>query len=119
MKENLTKLLLLSFLLCSFQFSFAQFTANGKVIDADGEALIGATVQVKGTTTGTVTDIDGNYSLRVDADQAILVFSYTGFESAEYSVSSASPTLDVTMDVLSEQLTEIVVVQRSYGWHIH
>ena len=56
---------------------FAQRTISGKVADAGGEPLIGASVVVKGTSSGTVTDIDGSYSLSVPSDSKILVYSYT------------------------------------------
>ena len=113
MREKLQSLLLVGFLLASVQFSFAQFTASGKIVDTQGEPLIGATVLVKGTTIGTVTDIDGNYTLQVPNDAAILVLSYTGFTNQEIAVTSANPNVDATMEVSAEQLTEVVVV--GYG----
>jgi len=85
----------------------AQRTITGTVIDESGETLIGASVLVKGTTTGTVTDIDGSYSLDVPAGEQTLTFSYTGYATQDV-VTSASNVLDVT---LSEglELTEVVV----------
>lgn len=78
--------------LCLLAFSgvaYAQeITVKGTVTSAtDGEPLIGATVQVKGTTTGTATDIDGNYSLQVQQG-AMLTFSYVGMQPKEVKVSS-------------------------------
>ena len=55
---------------------------SGKVKDASGESLIGVNVVQKGTSNGTVTDIDGNFSLRVPGN-SIITFSYIGFESIE------------------------------------
>ncbi|MFK7978569.1 MAG: SusC/RagA family TonB-linked outer membrane protein [Saprospiraceae bacterium] len=85
----------------------AQRTITGTVIDTEGESLIGASVLVKGTTTGTVTDIDGSYSLDVPDGEQTLVFSYTGYATQDV-VTSASNVLDVT---LSEglELSEVVV----------
>lgn len=61
--------------------TFGQMTVSGKVTDSAGEALIGANVTAKGAAgTGTITDIDGMYSLRVPAGTATLVFSYTGYD---------------------------------------
>ena len=85
----------------------AQRSVSGTVTDATGEALIGASVLVKGTTAGTVTDVDGRYEVSVPDGSTVLVFSYTGFESQEVSLG-ASNVVDVT---LSEgvALTEVVV----------
>lgn len=79
----------------------------GTVTGDDGSALIGATVLLKGTSTGTITDVDGKYSLRVPNDGAVLVFSFTGFSTEEIAVG-ASNVLDLTMK--SGQVLEEVVV---------
>lgn len=63
-------------------------TSKGKVIDATtNEPLIGVSILEKGTGNGVVTDIDGNYSLNVSSPQAVLIFSYIGYESVEKKVS--------------------------------
>lgn len=88
--------------------AFAQTTLSGVVTDESGETLIGASVAVKGTTSGTVTDIDGRFSLTVPANSELLVVSYTGFATLEYPITAAT---EVTI-VLSEsaaQLNEVVV----------
>ena len=66
---------------------FAQsLTVSGKVVSSDdGYGLPGVTIQVKGTSTGTVTDMDGNYSLNADGKD-VLVFSYVGYKSKEIAV---------------------------------
>ncbi|MCB0628299.1 MAG: TonB-dependent receptor [Saprospiraceae bacterium] len=87
----------------------AQRTITGQVSDENGEGLIGATVLVKGTTVGTVTDIDGNYTVQVPADANTLVFSYTGFVSQEIELGAAN-TLDVTMTTDVIGLEDVVVV---------
>lgn len=85
----------------------AQRTIMGTVTGDDGSALIGATVLVKGTSTGTVTDIDGKYSVRIPGDGSILVVSYTGFSTQEVAVG-ASNVVDVTLK--SGQVLEEIVV---------
>ena len=77
-------------------FTYAQRTVTGSVIDDLGDALIGANVLVKGTTVGTVTDIDGKYTLTVPKDMNTLVFSYTGYATQEMELG-ASNVLDITM----------------------
>ncbi len=85
----------------------AQRTIMGTVSGDDGSALIGATVLVKGTSAGTITDIDGKYSIRVPNEGAVLVFSFTGFTSEEVAVGTSN-VVDVTMK--SGQVLEEVVV---------
>lgn len=86
-------------------------SVSGTVRYADGEEIIGATVQIKGTTRGTVTDIDGRYTISVEADQ-ILVFSYVGMETQEIAVKD-SKTIDVVLEFDVAELDEVVVV--AYG----
>lgn len=85
----------------------AQRTIMGTVTGDDGSALIGATVLVKGTSTGTVTDVDGKYSVRVSGEGNTLIFSYTGFTTEEVVVG-ASNVVDVVMK--SGQVLEEIVV---------
>lgn len=80
---------------------------SGKVTAENGEGLVGANVLIKGSTAGTVTDIDGNYKIQVDSE-ATLVFSYIGFIQQETVVGSRS-VIDVTMIADAEQLSEVVV----------
>jgi TonB-linked SusC/RagA family outer membrane protein len=86
--------------------TIAQRSVTGTVTGQDGEPLIGASVLLKGTTVGTITDFDGNYELEVPEGPQTLVISYTGFTTVELEASSG--TLDV---VLQEgvTLTEAVV----------
>jgi len=66
----------------SFEVSAQQRVVTGKVIsEEDGLGLPGATVLVKGTTVGTTTDIDGNYSVNVPAGSDVLIFSFVGLKS--------------------------------------
>ncbi|MFK7932080.1 MAG: carboxypeptidase-like regulatory domain-containing protein, partial [Saprospiraceae bacterium] len=87
----------------------AQFTVTGTISDSEGEPLIGATVLVKGTALGTVTDFDGNYSINVPGDAGELEFSYTGYSSMTMDVSSTNSQVDVILDSSSTQLDEVVV----------
>ena len=87
------RLLTFSFLFCTFiTFSFAQFTVTGKVVDAENFPLIGVSVIELNTTNGTVTDIDGKYSLNVSSEDAIVTFSYLGYSTQEIIASNAGST---------------------------
>lgn len=86
---------------------------SGRVIsEDDGEGIPGATVQIKGTTQGTVTDFDGNFSLSVPDDNAVLVFSYVGFKTQEIVVGEQTE-INITMSYDLSTLEEVVVV--GYG----
>lgn len=87
-------------------------TVRGKVVDASGEPVIGASVVVKGTTTGVITDLDGNFILNNVSEKSVLVISYVGYKSQEITVSGKS-AINVTMQEDSEMLDEVVVV--GYG----
>lgn len=87
------------------------FVVTGKVM-SNGESVIGATVQVKGKITGTITDIDGNYRLVLDDSKGTLVFSFIGYRSKEVPVNRKS-VIDVELEEDIAQLEEVVVV--GYG----
>lgn len=84
---------------------------NGKITDANGEPVIGASVIVKGTTNGTITDFDGNFTLEVPT-KATLVISYVGYKTLEVPVNGKK-TLAISLKEDSEMLDEVVVV--GYG----
>ncbi len=84
---------------------------NGTVKDQTGETIISASVVVKGTTIGTVTDFDGNYSLDVPDDAKVLVFSYIGMKTQELNITGN--TMNVVLSENSEVLEEVVVT--GYG----
>ena len=84
----------------------SQQKVTGKVKDANGEPLIGVSILVKGTTNGTVTDIDGNFSLQADKG-AVLEVSYIGYATQTVTVTGAP--LNLVMKEDSEQLEEVVV----------
>ncbi|GAA0740854.1 TonB-dependent receptor [Gaetbulibacter jejuensis] len=106
--------MLFAFFVFSSTFTYAQSsTVNGTVTAEDmGGPLPGVTVQVKGTSTGAVTDFDGNYSISVSGSNAILVFSYVGYVTQEVSVSGKS-TVNVVLKPSLEALDEVIVV--GYG----
>ena len=90
-------------------------TISGKVTSIeDGSALPGVNVVLKGTTSGAVTDIDGNYSLNVPADASTLVFSFIGLATEEVEIGSRS-VIDVQMSSDVTQLTEVVVTGVAVG----
>lgn len=110
MKLDFTRANVLLAVMLFFSYSaMAQFTVKGTVKDAANEALIGVSILVKGTTSGTITDFDGSYSINVPSSPAALVFSYTGFASQEVDVSESTGTLDVTMTEDIAQLDAVVV----------
>lgn len=84
---------------------------TGTVVDPTGMPVIGANIMVKGTTNGTITDMDGNFSLEADKD-AILVVSYIGFANQEIKVGNQSK-LSIALKEDAEALDELVVV--GYG----
>ncbi len=108
--------ILTTFLLCVslLSLTFAQRAITGKVTDDKGESLLGASVVVKGTTTGTITDADGSYSLSVPNAGAVLIFSFTGFNTKEVEVGTSN-TLDVTLSegvLLGEVITTALGTKR-------
>ena len=88
-------------------------TLRGAVRDDKGAAIIGATVVVKGTTTGVTTDLEGNYTLRVAAVNPVLQISYVGYDTAEVAVAPQQTVVDVTLRSSSIDMDEVVVV--GYG----
>jgi len=93
--------------------TMAQLRISGRVTDAkDASPLPNVTIQVKGTSTGTITDVDGKYTLSVPDNNAVLVFSYTGYTPQEVPVG-AQTTHDVALELKTNVLTDVVVV--GYG----
>jgi len=101
-------ILSLLFFLACFSFVNAQFTVSGVISDSQG-SLIGVTVLEKGTTNGTTTDLNGNFTLDVSAPDAILVLSYTGYANMEYPVENRN-SLAIAMSEDSKVLDEVVVI---------
>ncbi len=110
--HTLTKGGLLAALLLLCNFAMAQRTVKGKVTDAEGgDALIGASVSVVGTTRGAATDIDGNYSIQVPDGSTQIRFAYTGYTEQVVTLGTSN-TVDVSMKAGSV-LDEVVVI--GYG----
>ncbi|MEG1839078.1 MAG: carboxypeptidase-like regulatory domain-containing protein [Bacteroidaceae bacterium] len=81
---------------------------KGVVKDAQGEPLIGVSVLIKGTTTGTITDFDGNYSVEVPGNNTVLEFSYIGYQKVNYPLAGRT-SFNVVMKEDAQQLNEVVV----------
>jgi TonB-linked SusC/RagA family outer membrane protein len=108
------KLFVVLNLLLSVSLVFAQntITVKGKVTDsANGDPIPGVSVLVKGTTSGLITDFDGNYSVQAPGNGA-LVFSFIGMQTKEIAVNN-STVINVTMETSTEMVDEVIVV--GYG----
>lgn len=103
--------ILLGFLCCSFALVAQETVVSGKVTSGN-EEVIGATVQVKNTTIGVITDVNGSYTITVPDPQAILVFSYIGYQPQEIAVKGQK-IINVELKEDIKQLEEVVVV--GYG----
>lgn len=113
LKSNLFRVLLLVMALILNIEVFAQTTVNGLVIDSNREPVIGASVLVKGTTTGAATDFYGRFTLKVPDENSILVISYVGCETREVAANSAELQSGVIMRENVQNLDELVVI--GYG----
>lgn len=110
MKKNLL-LLMLALLLPAFMYGQEQ-TVSGTVLDTYNMGVPGASIVEKGTTNGTITDFDGNYTLTVSNKNATLVFSFIGYKTQEVPVAGKAK-VDVILQENAEQLDEVVVT--GYG----
>ncbi len=119
MKQNFTRpyenrlfcLTLILLLFLGIQSGFAQTNVSGTVSDENGP-LPGASVVVKGTTVGTTTDFDGNYTIGVPDGSTTLVFSFIGYSAQEVAIGGRT-TVNVTLSEDAQALSEVVVV--GYG----
>ncbi len=113
--KNFTNLFVFSavLILCGAAAAQAQSVVSGTVTDlSDNTSLPGVNVVVKGSTTGTVTDVDGNYQVDVPSDDAVLVFSSVGYATEEVTVGSQR-TIDMNLAPDITSLQEVVVT--SFG----
>ena len=107
--QSLSKgLLLCVWLLCCTIGYGQEQNITGQVVDYLGEPIIGANVLIKGTTTGVITDAEGNFTIKA-APGDILQFSYIGYLNVEVTVKSGKP-LNIQMKEDTEVLDEVVVV---------
>lgn len=87
------------------------YSVQGRVTDANGEPLIGATVMVKGGTLGTITDINGNYSLQLSNGSNYLLINYLGYNTVELPITNS--VLNVVMQESAQYLEEVVISSKS------
>jgi TonB-linked SusC/RagA family outer membrane protein len=95
--------------------AIAQRSISGLVTDQNGEPLIGATIAVKNTSTGTVTDANGRYTIQISKEDAVLIVSYTGYATQEIPLG-ANNSVDVSLKENDKVMDEVVVV--GYGRQI-
>ena len=93
-------------------FAFAQSKVTGTVKDSAGEPIIGASVIVEGTTTGTTTAADGTFTLNVPKN-AVLAVSYIGYEGVSQAVAPGQTTMNIVLTASNTELDEVVVI--GYG----
>ncbi len=101
--------LLLGCVLVGSSSVWAQFTVTGRVLDANGEGLIGATVAVSGTNRGTTTDLNGSFRIEVPGSSATLTISYTGYKTARVQVSAANAQVELTLEEDFAGLDEVII----------
>ena len=94
--------------------SYAQTTVSGNVTDDTGEPVIGASVMIVGTSTGTVTDFDGNYSISKVDQNASLQVSYIGYKTEKVAVNGRTK-IDIQLKPDNEVLDEVIVVGYAVG----
>ncbi|MGL5261497.1 MAG: SusC/RagA family TonB-linked outer membrane protein, partial [Bacteroides sp.] len=118
-KFSLKKITLLIMFLCSIlpmqatlNEAMQDIFVKGRVIDETKEGVPGANIRVKGTTIGTITDIDGYYSIKVPNQKSIIVISFIGYETQEIPVGNKK-VINVSLQDDSQVLDEVVVV--AYG----
>jgi TonB-linked SusC/RagA family outer membrane protein len=113
-QQHFTKSLFVFLLLFTGAFySYAQNrTITGKIIGDDGLGLPGVSIVVKGTTTGTISNVDGNYMLKIGSADNVLVYTSIGMDKVEVEVGNRT-IIDVTMNVSNFGLDEVIVV--GYG----
>ena len=105
------KLFLGTFFIISFQVH-AQIIIKGNIVDDQNESVIGATIMVKGTTIGTVSDIRGDYSISVPENSEALIVSFIGYKSKEIPISTRV-IIDIKLEIDIAELESIVVT--GYG----
>ena len=109
-KRNVRKFSLLMFaLVCASASGVAQYLVTGKITSGEDQSpLPGVNILVKGTSNGTITDANGDYSLSIISGNEVLVFSFVGFVTQEVEISGRT-SFDVVLASDAKQLSEIVV----------
>ncbi len=85
--------LLIGLLILMSQISLAQISVSGKITDEKGQSIPGASIVVKGTTTGTISDLDGNFSISIPSFGTVIVASFVGLQTHEVSISASTGNL--------------------------
>ena len=110
--NSCSRMMFLFLMLLCVSFTYAQNKVTGKVVDTSGEGVIGASVIIQGTSSGTVTDFEGNFSLQNVPSNAQLTVSYIGYLTQTVPVNGRS-NISITLQEDSKSLDEVVVV--GYG----
>ena len=113
LKSNLFKVLVFATALILNISVYAQTTVSGLVIDSNREPVIGATVLVKGTSTGTATDFEGRFTVKAPNENSMLVISYVGCETREVAANSPELQNGIVLRENVQNLDEVVVI--GYG----
>ena len=112
MCKSRQRIMILLLLLCSTVYSYGQSLVTGIVIDDKNEPVIGATIQLKGGNTGTITDIDGKFKLNINSNNPVLTISFVGYETQEVPLKGKQ-TVKVILKEVYNELQEVTVV--AYG----
>lgn len=96
-------------MLIAATMAFAQTTITGTVKDDKGEALPGVNVTVKGTISGTITDVNGNFTLKNQNPPITLIFSFIGYKAQEVQVDASNSTLNVILESAASELAEVII----------
>ena len=108
-RKSLQRLMVLGLLTAGSVGAYAQNKVTGTVVDANGEPIIGASVQVKGTKTGAVTDLDGHFTINNVKDGQDLTISYVGFTTQTVTLKGSAP-VNVTLQEDNQTLNDVVVI---------
>lgn len=110
-------LLMIGFIFLTCFFGYSQsVTVTGTVTDADtGDVLPGASIIVKGTSNGAITDFNGNFSINLESNKNVLIFSFLGYFSIEETVESRSE-ISIALTPNANELDEVVII--GYGTQI-
>lgn len=110
MKRSFTKLsMTFAFVLLAITLGFTQMTVSGTVTDQNGDPVLGATIYVKGTTLGTLTDLDGTFAIDVPDSNTELEISYLGFKTLSLTLSPDDTMISIVLEEDINQLDEIVI----------
>ena len=97
MKTILKFFLLIVLLITGTSGIMGQISINGKVIDSEGNPVIGANIAVKGTNVGAITDVDGKFTLKVPSSESIISVSFIGYLTKEMEIGTRT-SIDITLE---------------------